>query len=685
VDASPRTGVASAGVSTAVAARPRAAGSAPSRRALAGAGAALAVFGWWAVAAGGTAPTVWYPGGLVLLVALVAAGGIGALAGAWRWALLALAAYTAWSFLSLLWAPSRGDAWDGANRTLLYLVVFALFAAVPWTARRAGMGLGAFVIVVAGIGVGALVSAVAGAATSAFVDGRLAAPTDYENASGALILMAFWPAIVLAARREAPAPVRATMLAAAGILVDLGILAQSRGSLIAGGVSLVAAVWVVPHRGRLLIALGAVAVTTLAALPLLLRVYASDASARETAVTRAGAAVAVAAVVLFAAGWASPRLDGRAMPRLPVRVAPLWRWVTVIALVVVVGAVAATARATILDGARQAQLTTRLRPSVDPGRFDLWRVAAAQFADHPVGGEGADNFAHAYARDRRHHEELMYPHSIEWRTLGQTGAVGAILLGGFFAAAFVGASRTIRRPGGGMVAAGAALVAAYWLAHASLDWLWEMPATGAPAVAALGMVAGLGTVATPEDAVVARNPRMTAALGAAAIVAAASFALPALAAFEVEHAARVGSGDPAAARRALHRARSLYPLSDRPDVVAGALAVQAGDAPSARAAYARAVDRDPGNWHSQAQLGVLELQAGQRTRAVRRLSRAQELNPLEPSVGTALTAARTGAPVPGVVTERLARSAMPGALGPRPVTCRPVLGLDAACSRGAGR
>ena len=68
-------------------------------------------------------------------------------------ALAALAAFTVWSFLSITWADARGDAWDGANRTLLYLLVFALFAALPWTAAEASILLGAF----------ALATAVAGA------------------------------------------------------------------------------------------------------------------------------------------------------------------------------------------------------------------------------------------------------------------------------------------------------------------------------------------------------------------------------------------------------------------------------------------------------------------------------------------------------------------------------------------
>ena len=50
-------------------------------------------------------------------------------------ALACLAAYTVLSFLSILWARVPADAWEGANRTLLYLAVFALFAAWHRAAR----------------------------------------------------------------------------------------------------------------------------------------------------------------------------------------------------------------------------------------------------------------------------------------------------------------------------------------------------------------------------------------------------------------------------------------------------------------------------------------------------------------------------------------------------------------------
>ena len=91
-----------------------------------------------------------------------------------RWALAALAGFTAWSCCSIAWADARGEAWDGANRTLLYLTVFALFALVPWTAGEAAAVLAAFALATAAVGAAEIARALAGDAPAGFVDGRLA-------------------------------------------------------------------------------------------------------------------------------------------------------------------------------------------------------------------------------------------------------------------------------------------------------------------------------------------------------------------------------------------------------------------------------------------------------------------------------------------------------------------------------
>jgi tetratricopeptide (TPR) repeat protein len=234
------------------------------------------------------------------------------------------------------------------------------------------------------------------------------------------------------------------------------------------------------------------------------------------------------------------------------------------------------------------------------------------------------------------------------------------------------------------VAVAALVCSVAWLAQASIDWLWELPALAAPAIACLGLIAGSSAPAG-EYRGSAGGPGLRRALTVAVAVAAAvSYALPALAAREIERAVRLWDGDAAAAQRGLDRARRLNFLSDRADVIAGTLAFEAGDRRRARGSFQHALERDEQNWYPEVMLAALDLGEGRRDDALQRLGRARRLNPLEPAIAGALDAARRGVPLPAEVEERLLREAVPGPVGRRPVSCRPVLGLAAACARRAG-
>src|SRR5215210_9111083 len=58
---------------------------------------------------------------LALIISV--AGGLRNMGSRWGPAALGLfAAYTGWTFASLLWSPNRGEGWLGAGQTLLYLL-----------------------------------------------------------------------------------------------------------------------------------------------------------------------------------------------------------------------------------------------------------------------------------------------------------------------------------------------------------------------------------------------------------------------------------------------------------------------------------------------------------------------------------------------------------------------------------
>src|SRR3954454_12908842 len=116
----------------------------------------------WAPEHAAFATTTWLAGALIIVALLAMA--------AWtiptrladvpvpvRIAAGALAAFTAWAYLSVMWADDGGAAWEAANRTLLYLVIFALFALWRLQGGPAASVLGVWTL---GIGVPAAVTAV---------------------------------------------------------------------------------------------------------------------------------------------------------------------------------------------------------------------------------------------------------------------------------------------------------------------------------------------------------------------------------------------------------------------------------------------------------------------------------------------------------------------------------------------
>jgi tetratricopeptide (TPR) repeat protein len=657
--------------------------------------AAVAVFLWWAHEEGGYGPTAWYPGALVFLALLAAVAVSPAPStgyGLWVTPAVAfLAAFTAWSFLSIVWAGVKGDAWDGANRTLLYLTVYAMFALLCWRARDAALVVGLFALGTAAIGAAAFASEGA----SAFIDGRLAAPTGYANASAALFLAAFWPAVALAARPEVHWSARSVLLATGGLLLQLAVLAQSRASVVAGSIAFLLYVVVSRERLRALLVLLPVAAVTLASLGPLLDVFASateaeleEAVAREqqTLALSSGALLAIGALVAFMdrpgrIGRRAQLLSGR---RRTVAAAAAAGG-ALVALVAAAGVTSLTdgsGRDGVSSGATSALGSSRLGGGLETGRYDLWRVAAGEVADHPLLGVGADNFAVDFTRERRTHEEPLYPHSLFLRSFSQTGLVGGALFLGFVGAALVAALRRRRRSDtlADAVVSASIVSAVYWLVHGSIDWLWEIPALAASALAFLGLAFGLRE---PRPDRPPRTPRRSVpALAAAGVLFAAavgSYALPGLAAREVERAVQAWPEAPDRAFSRLERARRLNPLSERPDVVAGTLAQRAGQPERARMAFQRVLERHPDEWYAHLQLALLDAANGRREQALAHLVRARSLNPLEPVLQDAEDALFAGALQRQRLFLRVDRLAVRSPLGRKPVDCGPVLGLTIQC------
>ncbi len=630
----------------------------------------------------GFPPTAWYPVAILLVGALALAG---ALAG-WRVpklphstaaAAAALAAFTAWCFLSIVWADVRGDAWTGANRTLLYFAVFALFALWPCPARFAA-ALGSLYAVGIAVVMAVFLARAATAANPSefFIGGRLAEPAGYPNGTCALALGGFWLAFFLGSRRETFWPARPALLAAAVALLEIAVLTQSRGSLVAVPLTAVLYLALVPGRVRSLVWALPVALAVGLASGRLLDVFPAryEGEAFDAAVAAAAAAVAVSAGVAAVVGLCLVLLDRHVDPSPAVvrrvglgaaALAAAGAVACLVALVVAFGSPTSWARdgwrdftAVQASGAGGAD-DSRFSSGLGTNRYDFWRVAIERLGRDPLLGAGADNFAIDYVRERRSEEEPLYPHSLPVGIVSQTGAVGAVLFLGFLVAALVAAWKARQRSSlfGKAVGAGLLVSFAYWFIHGSVDWFWEFPALSAPAFAWLGLA---GAVDRAPDGDRTRERRTSAtrvigigALGLAAAAAVASFLFPWLAARDVDRGVSAWRSNPAEAFRLFDRAHGLNPLSDRADALAGAIASRLGEWDRMRALFQRAIERNPFSWYSYLELGIAESQLGNLAAARRAIERAAELNPREPAVAIALADLDAGRAVPPEVIDRL--------------------------------
>lgn len=599
----------------------------------------------------------WGAAALVFVGLLAVAAGAGLLAGP-RSRLVALSlwlfgAYTAWSFLSITWAEVKGDAWDGANRTLLYLVVYSLVVLLPWRVETVVVLLAAVGVLTAALGLGSLVvAAMAADPDPYFIAGRFSAPMGYQNGNCALFLMGFFAALPLAARREISPVARGVLLASAGASLQLAVLTQSRASLVAAPVALAVLLTAVPGRMRTLAALTLVAVAVAVSGDVLLDVFPAIRGESDDpgALDSAAVAVCATAAALLVVGSLAAVADRRFV--LPDRVALLASRAAPVAVaaLLMVGAAGAVTRVdhpvrSIEDAwssfkeieepgaAREIDSTYYLGSGLGGNRYDLWRVALAQFREHPLVGVGSENFAVDYLRERRTFEETLHPHSLVLRALGQTGLIGALLLAGALAAAIAAGVGALRGRGLTAVASATGLaVFAYWLVHGFVDWFWELPGLGVGAFVALGLAASL---APRQDR--SGGSRLGATVAkvatAAALVAAAATLGPAwLAAKETEAAGARWRTAPEEAFARLERARTLNPLSEKPDLFAAVIAGKLGDLARMRPLLVRAIERKPSSWYAHFELGLVEGIGGNREAALGELEIAERLNPLEPTI-----------------------------------------------------
>lgn len=418
-----------------------------------------------------------------------------------RLALGGLVLVTAWSALSIGWAPLAGVATENVERLLLYVGVLLLAVGVlraPRAMRLVEPALAAGATVVVGYGLaGRLAPGLVHLSHSQRAGGRLEQPITYWNAEGALAAVGFVLCARLAGDRSRPVAMRALAGAAAVPLATGVYLSYSRGAIAAGIVGLVVLVAATRSRAQLRAGTTVLVAGVLAALcssPF--RGVASlggTLAARE----RDGAIVVALLVVVgvVTAGLIARQAGGQGrdvtredrLPGARPLVAVTGVLVALVMAGLVVGGLNEKGESPKLQGGAE-RLT-----SASSNRYDYWDVGAREFLRHPVEGLGSGGFRVAWLRERDISENVIEVHSLELEMATELGLIGLLAFGLMVAGVALAARRALAAAPA--LAAGWCAALLVWFVHASIDWDWQLPAVSLPAIVLSGALIALAEVA----------------------------------------------------------------------------------------------------------------------------------------------------------------------------------------------
>jgi hypothetical protein len=410
-----------------------------------------------------------------------------------RVALGGLALLAAWTLLSTTWAPIAGSAYQAGQLAVLYVGI--MLAAVALLRERDVQQLvepvlATSALIVIGYGISErLLPGLLHFSRSATAEGRLEQPLTYWNAMGELAAIGLVLSVRIAGDSTRPRRLRGAA-AAAAVPLALGLyLSFSRGALFACAAGLLTLIVAAPRRAQLhamLLAFLAGGLACAIAAPLRgVTALAGPLPVRE----RDGAIVLGALVVIaIGAALAQHALAARAGAERELRLPAHAPWIALglicagFAVAIAVGAKEGTS-APLSSGASRYE-------TLQSNRYAYWSVAWRAFEDEPLRGVGAGGWAVWWLRYRTVEEGAQDAHSLPLQTAAELGLVGLVLLSAFFGGLAFGARAAFQaapQRAAGMIAA-----FVVYVAHAPLDWDWQMPAVTVAALVLAGALLALG-------------------------------------------------------------------------------------------------------------------------------------------------------------------------------------------------
>jgi O-antigen ligase len=327
---------------------------------------------------------------------------------------------------------------------------------------------------------------------------RLSFPLGYWNGLGIEVALAF-PLLlaIMTARRSRVASALAALPLPA--LAAVMYLTSSRGAFVAGGIGVIAFVWLTPRRWPALVAVvvaglaGTVAVAALVHKTALVNGETNTALGvhqGHQAALRIGVACVVTALL-----WAGLAELGRRMSTPP-RVVGVAIAVAVVGLALV--AIVASHPVRKFDqfknnsasaGTHATGTTTHLLGTSGSGRWQFWSASISEFRAHPLNGGGAGSWQAWWLQHGSLPVATEFAHSLYLEALAELGIVGLLLILGAVVVSAVGAIRSALLLQSGEIAAAAACGLAFFVA-AAYDWVWQLAGIAVVGVGMLGFALG---------------------------------------------------------------------------------------------------------------------------------------------------------------------------------------------------
>lgn len=563
-----------------------------------------------------------------------------------------LAAFVAWTALSLTWTESVEKTSADLARVATYLGVFglALLSRDRESARRVVAAVGAGIVFIATI---ALLSRLhhswfpAADQTAQFLTSnreRLSYPLHYWNGLAALIAIGA-PLVLHLAARAKTTLWRSAATAVLPVLALTAFFTLSRAGIAAGVVAIALFVALTSDRLALLPTL---AISGLSSIVLLLAASGRDALQdgllNTTADRQGDELLVIVLVVCVAAGLLRAAVDhairDRDRPgwtRVPQRNALIALGVGVLVALVVAGAAGAPGR--VSDGWSEfkekgspGKGTERLSSTAGQNRYQLWSAAVKENASEPLTGTGSGTFEYWWARNADVPEIVRDTHSLYLQTLGELGIVGLLLLLGFLGVVLAGGFTVLLRAGPSersLLAAALAGCVAFCIA-AAFDWMWQLPVLPVALLLLASVLLDGGRRGDGEErGGLPLAPRLAVAVVALAAIVAIAIPLASTSLVRSSEA-DARAGDLSGALEQARTAQNVQPGAASPRLQQALVLEAQGNFPAAVTAARAATEREPTNWKTWLVLSRIEAQNGQAVAAVRAYAKAKSLNPLSP-------------------------------------------------------